>query len=160
REDKDRNQEKNRDYQEDCRFSCSFSLLCVLCASVVSSSTSSQLGPADRSTLSGTSRRSARATGSVISSRTRAATASNSSGGTSNTSSSWICRSIRDRRPSRRKRRWPFSIASLIRSAAEPCTSLLIASRSGWLRLWYVESRRTPSLRRRRPSIVPTHWVR
>ena len=49
---------------------------------------SSQLGPSDRSTLSGTSRRSALATGVVISSRTAEARRGSSSGGHSNTSSS------------------------------------------------------------------------
>src|SRR5437660_9725988 len=110
--------------------------ICNLESATCNSSTSNQFGPTARSTLSGTSSFSFFSNGVVISSATRAATASTSSGGASNTNSSCIWSSMRLWRFSSWSRRWILSIASLIRSAAEPWISMLMASRSGWLRCW------------------------
>ena len=60
--------------------------------------------------------------------------ASSSSGGTSKINSSWICSNIRAADRSVRSRRWMAIMASLIRSAAEPWMTVLIAVRSGRFR--------------------------
>ena len=55
----------------------------------------------------------------------------------------------------RRSRRWMSIIASLIRSAAEPWMTVLIAVRSGRFR-WRDAPRRMPRIARRRPRMVLT----
>ena len=96
----------------------------------VRGSTSSQFGPAARSTLSGTS-----SAAPWSSPRGRPSPAGPLGSGASKTSSSWIWRSIRAWRPcvaDRGGRR--ASIARLIRSAAEPWITVLTAVRSARFR--------------------------
>src|SRR5690606_17418162 len=65
-----------------------------------------------------------------IPSTTRAAHSSALSSGASKISSSWIWRRSLSGWPSRSIRSWILTMATLIRSAALPCTTVLIASRS------------------------------
>ena len=95
-------------------------------------SKSPHVGPDLRSTFSGTTRSIA----AGMSSDTSDVTASISSIATSNISSSWTWSIMREFSPSSSMRRSMLTIASLITSAAVPCTGIFTAIRSAACLMW------------------------
>src|SRR5690606_18913178 len=110
-----------------------------------------QSSPMPASALRGTLRDMARSRPST----TRCAKASPSSAGHSKTSSSWIWRRSLRGSCSRSIRSCRLTIATLMRSAALPCTTELIASRSPSARRALLLER-ISGIARRRPKMVVT----
>ena len=113
---------------------------------------SSQLRPLPTSTASG---------GSIsyafdISPRAISCTASISSAGPSNSSSSWICRISRELRPASARARSLRTIATFMMSAAVPWITMLTANRSPCLRSSQRRARSSGTWRRR-PNRVETY---